>query len=67
MLLNLIKSGVGLGLLPIQVGCSEENLVEIKDIAPPLSITFYLITKKEGFQNQKIMALVDIIKHRTLK
>jgi len=67
MLLNLIKAGIGIGLLPREVKNMEPELVEIKNIAPELQAKFYLIVKQEGLQNPKIKALTNIINHETSK
>ena len=67
MLLHLIKSGIGIGLLPRIVPQTEKNLVELKNLVPDFAATFYLVVKQGSFQNPKIKALTDIIGHETLK
>ena len=67
ILLRLIKEGVGIGILPTSVASRENNLVEIKNILPTLSATFYIITKKEAQNNPKIKSFVSIIERETSK
>lgn len=67
MLLNLIKAGVGIGLLPTEVKNSEPELVEVKNIAPKLQAKFYLVVKQEGLENPKIKALTNIINREASK
>ena len=67
VLLNLVKAGVGIGLIPINVASKEQNLIEIKNIIPVLKTKFYLVAKKSSLQNKKINALTDIINFETTK
>jgi len=67
MVLDLVKSGVGIGLLPVSVAHLEGGLVEIENIIPRLMTEFYVVVKREAVSNPKIKALVALINDETAK
>ncbi len=62
MLLELIKKGVGIGLLPINIGYEEQNLIRLSKLDINLTYPFWLITHKNLQSAPKIRALLEHIK-----
>jgi len=67
VLLNLVKAGGGIALMPVIVGRQEKGLVEIKNIVSDFKTKFFLVVKQSYEQNQKIKDLSKIINAETLK
>lgn len=67
VLLNLVKAGKYVALMPKDVGQTENNLLEIKDIVPEFKTKFYLVLKNTNLKNKKIKDFADIICAETLK
>ncbi|MBQ7659733.1 MAG: LysR family transcriptional regulator [Alphaproteobacteria bacterium] len=67
MVLDLVKSSVGIGLLPVSVARLEGGLIEIENIMPRLMTEFYVVVKREAVSNSKIKALVALINDETAK
>ena len=67
VLLNLVKAGVGIALIPYDVAIKEANMVQIKNILPDFKTTFYLVLKNTCTQSKKVKELADIISAETIK
>lgn len=67
VLLNLVKVGKYVALMPKDIAEAEKDLVEIKDIVPAFKTKFYLVLKNTNMKNKKIKDFADIICAETLK
>lgn len=67
VLLDLVKAGTHIALIPLEVASKEENLVEIKNVVPDFKKKFYLVLKKTNSKNKKIQDFANIICAQTLK
>ncbi len=62
MLLQLIKDGIGIGLLPKATADKEETLVCLSKIKLNLSHEFWLVVRREVKDVDKIKALLEFVK-----
>lgn len=67
MLLNLVKSGIGIGLLPIGTGKRESNLTYLANIKFSLQHKFWLVVRNDLQDMDKVIALTQFIDHTSQK
>ncbi len=60
-LLPSVKSGAGIGLMPVIVGESESDLVKILDLGPDMATPFYLLTHRDLRRTPRVRAFFDFI------
>ncbi len=63
MLLELIKDGIGIGLLPLGTALKEESLVHLDKIKLNLSHKFWIVVRQEVKDVDKIKALLKFIEN----
>jgi DNA-binding transcriptional LysR family regulator len=56
-----VKSGVGLGPLPVLLGDRENDLVRIFDHIPELLVSFYLLMHRDMRDTPRARAFVDFV------
>lgn len=67
MLLNLVKSGIGIGLLPIGTGSLESNLTHLSNIKLDLQHKFWLVVRSDIQSMDKVNVLAGFIDHTSQK
>lgn len=67
MLLQLIKDGIGLGILPLGTAAKESELVHINKIKLNLHHKFWLVVRDEVKEIDKIKALIKFIEDASNK
>ena len=56
---SAIKSGVGIGILPVHIGRLEKSLVELTTHDESLGLPVWIVSKKEIFETEKIMIFTN--------
>ncbi len=67
MLLNLIKCGIGIGLLPLGTAQEENNLTHLSKIRLSLKHQFWLVVRSDVQNMDKVKALTGFIDHTSQK
>jgi DNA-binding transcriptional LysR family regulator len=63
MLMQLIKEGVGVGLLPVRMAKNDPQLVYLSKLKLSLHHKFWIVVREDVQDIDKIKALTDFIEH----
>lgn len=63
MLLQLVKDGIGIGLLPISMASKEPDLIHLSKIKTNFSHKFWLVVRDDIKDVDKVKALTEFVKH----
>lgn len=67
MLLQMVRDGIGIGLLPLGTAMKENDLVYLNNIKFALLHKFWIVVREEIKDLDKIKALTDFIVHASKK
>lgn len=67
MLLQLVKDGIGIGLLPIGTTTHETDLIRLSKIKTSFEHKFWIVVRKDVKDVDKIKALLNFIEHASAK